>query len=421
MRFVFFSCGAALIFCFGAATVDAQEWTRFRGPNGSGIGDADGLPAQFGSMDFEWILDLPGSGYSSPVLWGEKLFVTVLSESGKERRVLGVNSTNGQIAWTWTHEFEPHYKHDFNSFASSTPVVDDRAIYLAWTSGEETRAMALSHQGEEIWSCAWPGFSADHGSAASPILADGILIVHTDYKDQRRGMVYGVSPADGAELWRYERVTPAEDPKHMSVYSTPVVVEVGNRQTVALLSPNCGWVGLNPKNGGALWAYDGDYKFRSVGSPATDSGIVVGTMGSGGKGRDCTVFKPKPDGNVEVLYTLGISDGLSYVPSPVIFDGRVYFWGDGGVLTCRQLETGEKVFEARVGSGQFFSSPVLVDGKIYCGSRDGTMYVVAASNEFQLLGKNPLKGGIHATPAIANNRMFIRTDEHLMSLLGKKK
>ena len=231
----------------------------------------------------------------------------------------------------------------------------------------------------------------------------------------------GVSPADGAELWRYERVSPAEGPEHMTVYSTPIAVEVGNRQTIALLSPNCGWVGLDPKSGKEVWSYRGNYKSRSVGSPTAADGIVVATTGSGGKGRECTVFKPKSDGGVEVLYSLGIADGLSYVPSPLVHDGLVYFWGDGGVLTCRELATGKEVFQARVDDRQFFSSPVLVDGKIYCGSRDGTLYVVAARREFELMGKNTMQSGIHATPAIANNRMYIRTDKHLISLRAGKK
>ena len=342
--------------------MSVPEWTRFRGPNGSGIGDADGLPTEFGTTDFEWIVELPGTGYSSPVLWGEKLFLTALSENGKERQVLGIDARNGEVGLErGSQSFQPHDKHNFNSFASSTPVVDERAIYLTWTSGNETQATALSHQGEKIWSCAWPGFAADHGSAASPILVDGTLVLHTDSKDEGRGMVYGISPGDGAELWRYERVSPAEGPEHMTVYSTPIAVEVEDRQTIALLSPNCGWVGLDPKSGKEVWSYRGNYKSRSVGSPTAADGIVVATTGSGGKGRECTVFKPKSDGGVEVLYSLGIADGLSYVPSPLVHDGLVYFWGDGGVLTCRELATGKEVFQARVDDRQFFSSPVLVD------------------------------------------------------------
>ncbi|MCB1064757.1 MAG: PQQ-binding-like beta-propeller repeat protein [Verrucomicrobiae bacterium] len=398
----------------------SQEWTRFRGPNGSGIGDAASMPAKFSEADFEWIIELPGTGHSSPVLWGKKLFLTVAAKGEDKHRLICYDSTSGEQLWEWSEAYASHHKHNFNDFASSTPVVSENAVFVTWTSGEETRVLALDHEGKELWARSWAGFSSDHGSAASPILSEGVLLVHTDSLEERKSYIYGVNPADGAELWVRERVTPAGEEKHLTAYNTPVESSSGGRNSVVFLSTNHGWMGLDPKNGEEIWSYQDKYTFRSVGSIAESDGVLFASMGSGGAGKQSTALKlngtPKPD----VLYSLGIKDGLSYVPTPIIHDGLLYLWGDGGVVTCRDAITGEEIYQQRVGNGQFFSSPVLVDGKIYGASRDGLVVVIKAGREFEKLAENKLDSGINASPAVANGRLFIRTDTHLMSLKGGK-
>ena len=303
--------------------------------------------------------------------------------------------------------------------ASSTPVVDEKAIYLTWTSGEETQALALDHSGKELWRTSWKGFTSDHGSAASPILSEGVLIIHTDAKDERHSFIYGLNPADGSEVWSRERITPPGNDKHLTAYSTPVEVKSGDRNTVALLSTNHGWLGLDPKNGEIAWSYPEVYGFRSVGSILEFDGNLFATLGSGGGGKQSAALHPNGTDKPDLLYSLGKTDLLSYVPTPLFHDGLLFLCGDGGVIACRDAKTGEKFYEERAAKGQFFSSPVLVDGKIYFGSRDGLMLVIAATREFKVLAENRLGSGLNATPAIANGRMFIRTDTHLMSLKGK--
>lgn len=396
----------------------AQEWTRFRGPNGSGIGDASSMPASFNESDFEWIVELPGTGHSSPVLWGGKLFLTVAAKDTKKHLAMCFDATSGEKLWEWSEPYATYHKHNFNDFASSTPVVDERAVYVTWTSGEETRVLALDHGGKEIWSRAWPGFSSDHGSAASPILVEGVLIIHTDSVAEKKSHIYGINPADGAELWVRERVTANADEKHLTAYSTPVQSQCGSRACVVFLSTNHGWMGLDPKNGEEIWSYQDGYTFRSVGSIAESDGVVFASMGSGGAGKQSTALKLNDTGKPEVIFSLGIKDGLSYVPTPILHDGLLYLWGDGGIVTCRDAATGDQIYQERAGSGQFFSSPVLVDGKLYGASRDGLMVVIQTGREFKKLAENKLDSGINATPAIANGRMFIRTETHLMSLKG---
>ncbi|MDF1815402.1 MAG: PQQ-binding-like beta-propeller repeat protein [Verrucomicrobiales bacterium] len=399
----------------------SQEWTRFRGPNGTGIGKIKGLPGEISAMDYHWAVKTDGEGHSSPVLWGNKIFITQVNdgtEKGSERKVLCFEATNGNLLWEWTDPLESHNLHKFNNFASSTPTVDQDRVYLVWGSGTHTQAVALSHSGGLVWRKEWPGFTSDHGQGSSPILVDGVLVFHTDSKDDYKSYVIGLNPESGEVVWEVERITPASDKKHFTAYNTPVTVKSGAINTVVALQSNDGWKGINPVDGSIVWQAPGGYSFRSVGSVASANGYLFASFGSGGAGKQGTTLKVG-DGDAEVLYSLGIKDGLGYVPSPLIYNGLLFLWADGGVLTCRDLATGEQKFRERIG-GNFFSSPVIGDGKIICGSLDGELITVAASDKFQILGRSRLESGMHATPAIANECLYFRTGTHIICVCGKK-
>ncbi len=400
----------------------AQEWTRFRGPNGSGIGELSYLPDEIFPADYRWVVSLEGVGHSSPVLWGRKLFLTTSAEDADGtpmRRVLCFDSENGALLWSWLDPLEAHNLHRFNNFASSTPTVDAERVYLVWGSGDTTQALALSHEGELLWRKSWPDFSSDHGQGSSPVLAGGVLVFHTDSSDQYKSHVIGLSPETGEVIWNLERTTPETDQKHFTAYNTPITVEHGGIETVVALQSNDGWKGLDPRNGRVVWSAPGGYSFRSVSSVTGGGGLLFASFGSGGAGKQATALEVG-SGEPTVLYSLGLRDGLSYVTTPLVHEGNLYLWADGGILTCRDLRTGEEKFRERIG-GNYYSSPVLADGKILCGSLHGEVIVVRASDEFEVLGRSQLDGGIHATPAIANNALFIRTETHLISISGERK
>jgi len=411
-------CPSILILVFTANLSTAQEWPRFRGPNGSGIGEISSLPADFTKADYDWAVKLEGTGHSSPVLWGDRLFLTITGKDGEQRRVECYDGVTGGRQWAWSAPVREHPMHKYNNFASSTPVATADGLYLAWASGERTEAIGLDHRGNLRWRREWPNFSSDHGFGASPIVVDGVLVLHTDAADQRKSYVLGLDPASGETLWRLERITPETDEKHLTAYNTPAAVEMNGEPTVAVLQTNDGWKGVAPKTGEVVWAFPGDYRQRSVGSIAAADGLVFATLGSGGGGKQATALRPTLGGKPEVLYELGIRDGLSYVPTPLLYEGRLYLWGDGGVLTCRDAKSGELVYQKRVG-GNFFSSPIVADDKIWCGSRDGELVSVAPGDEFRVLGRTRLSSGMNATPAVANNRLFLRTDTHLICIEGR--
>ena len=395
----------------------AQEWTRFRGPNGSGVGRMTGLRSQVTEADYAWSVKLDGTGHSSPVLWGEKLFLAIADVDGGNRRIECYDSNDGRKLWEWAAPFETHHQHKFNTFASATPTVDEAGVYVGWASGDKTQAAALDHDGKLLWQREWTDFASDHGFAASPILVEGVLVIHTDSLELKKSRIIGLDPATGESLWERERVTEDDEEKHITAYSTPATVTVDGRTVIVVVQTNDGWKALDPKTGEVAWAFDGEHKQRSVGSIAVGGGLIVATFGSGSQGRDGIALKPKADGAPEVAYRLGLSDGLGYVPTPLFYEGKIYFWVDSGILTCIDAATGEKVYRERIG-GNFFASPIVADGKILGLSREGELVAIRPGDEFEILGRSSVGDGASATPAVANNRLFLRTDTHLLCIAG---
>lgn len=186
---------------------------------------------------------------------------------------------------------------------------------------------------------------------------------------------------------------------------------------VVVLQTNDGWKGLDPKTGEVLWSFDGEYTQRSVGSIAYGNGLVFATFGSGSQGRDGVALRPKASGAPEVAYKLGLGDGLGYVPTPLYFEGKLYVWVDSGILTCMDAATGKGIYRERVG-GNFFASPIVADGKIIALSREGELVMAKPGDTFEILGRSKIGEGASATPAVANNRLYLRTDSHLICVAG---
>ncbi len=398
-------------------STDAQEWTRFRGPDGGGIGRMTGLKSQLSEADYAWSAKLDGIGHSSPVLWGERLFLAIAAADGANRRLECYDAASGERLWTWEVPGEAHHLHKFNTFASATPTVDADRVYVAWASGQRTEAVALDHAGNLAWRREWPEFAADHGFAASPILVDGTLVLHTDSVERKRSFVLGLDPATGESRWEVERVTEGAEEKHLTAYSTPAAVTVGGRTMVVVLQTNDGWKGLDPGSGEVLWGFDGEYTQRSVGSIATGGGLVFATFGSGSQGRQGTALRPKASGDPEVAYSLGLSDGLGYVPTPLFHEGRLYLMVDSGIFTCLDAATGKRIYRERVG-GNYFASPIVAGGKILALSREGELVALKPGDEFEILGRSQLGDAASATPAVAGNRLYVRTDTHLICIPG---
>lgn len=392
--------------CGGA--VSAQEWTRFRGPDGSGSSAAEGFPDHFGEGDLAYKIALPGPGISSPVLWGGRLFLTSEGEEAGKRLVMAFDAASGRELWRVEDRFSVYGQHQFNSFASSTPCVDKERLYLAWTAGGKLQVMALTHEGKACWTQDLGAYGEEHGSGASPVLAGGVLVVS---KDNVGGdsFIAGLKPSDGSVVWKYARQSVR------TPFATPLVFRQANgREAVVLAGNPKALTCLDAAEGTLLWEVENASPTdRAVGSPTLAGGICFMTMGQGGTGKASLavrVAEAKPS----ILWQR--TKGLPYVPSAVGDGKRLYLLGDGGVLTCLRAEDGSEVYSERVFADKAYSSPVLAGDRIYCTGRSGQVAIVAAGDTFRKLGEGQLGESCDATPAIAGGRLFFRSKTHLLCL-----
>jgi len=411
--FAFTLCAA------GGPTLSApQDWPRFRGPNGAGVGVAN-LPAKWTEKDYNWRATLPGVGHSSPVVWGDRVFVTCGENETAKRIVLCLKTSDGRVAWRRDFDSKREQRNPDNSYASSTPAVDADHVYVAWTAPEETTLLALTHDGKEVWRRGLGPFVSTHGSGTSPILV-GDLVVLGDSQEVPERVKMDVPPKSsivaldaktGEIRWRTDQRTTRV------FYSTPIVCQLdGEPPQLIFTSTSHGFTSLDPSTGKINWEVPDTMPERCVGSPLFASGLIFASCGTGGAGRHVVAVRPgskKAGTPPQIAYT--VQKPVPYVPTPVAKDGLVYLWGDDGLVTCIRAATGEQVWQQRVGSN-FYGSPVIVGDRLYCTSRQGDVFVLAAGEKPELLARNPLGEPSHATPAVANGVLYLRTLSHLISI-----
>jgi hypothetical protein len=399
----------------------AQEWSRFRGPNGTGQSETKGIPAEWTASEYNWKAALPGIGHSSPVLWGERLYLLSADPKNATRYVICLNADNGKELWRREFKSARHHLHLRNSFASCSPAVDERHVYVAWSTPTKTTFMALTHDGKDVWDIDLGAFVSMHGFGTSPVvykdmvvLADMQLMAEEHISKVRdsdkvgEAFVVAVHRETGKILWKV--------PKKTSVagYSVPCIYRNANGED-ELLCCASGYdiFSLNPKTGKENWSID-VFKQRTVSSPIVVGGLVFGSTGSGGGGN--YVVAVQPGSEPKVVYEVKAS--APYVPTPVARGELIFLWYDKGIVSCVDAKIGNVYWRERVGSN-FSGSPVRVADKVYCIDEAGVVFVLAAEKEFRMLAKNDLGEPSRATPAVARGQMFLRTESKIISIGGK--
>jgi outer membrane protein assembly factor BamB len=393
----------------------AQEWTRFRGPNGTGVSDATTVPAAWTEADYNWRVELPGGGHSSPVLWGDRIFLTAADHDTARRTVLCLSAADGSILWQEEYESQVHDRHTLNSFASPTPAVDDQRVYVAWSTPEEYSLRAFSHEGKELWHLGLGPYESQHSCGASPIVYDDLVILPND-QDGPSSLV-AVDRERGTIRWQVPRRTLPT----ATAYSTPCVYQPpGEDPELIFNSRSHGITAIDPKDGHTIWEVPDLFTMRTVSSPVIAGNLIVGTNGQGGGERNYVVaVTPGSAGQpsaAQLAYK--VEKAAPYVPTPVYKDGLLFLWSEGGVAQCVDAATGEVHWQERVG-GKYFGSPICVADRLYCMNTDGECVVLAAAKEFEELARNPVGEFSHSTPAVAGGVLYLRTFSHLISLGGK--
>ncbi|MEN6428645.1 MAG: PQQ-binding-like beta-propeller repeat protein [Phycisphaerales bacterium] len=412
-----FTIVVALVFLC-VACVRAENWPRFRGPNGQGLSEDKSIPVKWSAQEYAWKIELPGGGHSSPVVWGDKVFVTAADTRTLSGVILCVNASDGKELWRRRYDLSKIPLNSLNSYASATPALDDEHAYAMWPGVEETRLTAMTHDGKEAWTARLPGSRTRHGVGSSPIVCGDVVILSHE-QDKGSGDVTSVCFAfdcrTGQIRWRRER------PETINAsYSTPCVrTDERGRAQLVLTSNLHGVAGADLGTGEILWDTPGALPARTVSSPVLAGGMIVANCGEGGRGIRMAVVKPPGGDTGSAATEVYAIDGptISYVPTPIVYDGLLYLFLDQGKVSCLRAGTGETLWSEKP-AGRYFGSPVCVDGKLYCITADGDVVVLRAGTTYELLAANPLGEKSHATPAVAGGQMHLRTFSHLICVGG---
>ena len=316
---------------------ETEDWTRFRGPDGSGISAATAVPVRWTEQDYNWKVELPGEGHSSPVTWRDKVFVTCGEKATARRTVLCLRAADGAVAWSRHFASTRHHLNPLNSYASSTPAVDAQRLYVKWTSTEEVTVAALDHAGKEVWRRALGPFDSEHGGANSPILCGDLVVVANDQRG--KSSLVALDRATGATRWQLARRSAK------TAYSTPIVYRPeGAPPELVFTSMSHGVTSVDPTTGKVNWEVPDVFRLRVVASPVVAAGLIVGTCQVGGTGRRLVAVRPgsKARGAPPTL-AYELKKRLPGVPAPLAKDGLLFLWTVRGEVSCLRAATGEPV------------------------------------------------------------------------------
>jgi outer membrane protein assembly factor BamB len=425
--------------------IASPDWPSFRGPRASGVADGQNLPDRWdgdSGLNIAWKRRIPGLAHSSPVIRGDRLYLTSAvssrpdatfrhglygdGDASEDRTVhrfmvYALDKKSGDIIWERAaHEGVPKDKrHIKATYANATPAADGRYI-VAWFGSEGL--FAFDVEGRLLWRRdlgrldvgAYDAPEYEWGPASSPIIHEGIVIVQCDTQGDSFLMAFDIATGDTA--WKTMR-------DELPSWGTPTIYPGGER--TELITNGSNFIrGYDPRSGRELWRLGGSSKITAP-TPIGHDGLIVVASGRAPE-RPIFAIRAGASGNITLQAGATANRSVAwsrlrrgpYMPTPIIYGGRLYVLGNRGELDSYDLGSGEEIYrqQLRHGGGGFSASPVAADGKLYLPGEDGDIYVVRAGDRFELIATNPMGELLMASPALSDGMLYIRAEKHLFAI-----
>lgn len=424
------------------------NWPSFRGPQAAGIADEQHLPDQWNVETGEnilWRTGVPGLAHSSPIVWGDRLFVTSAISSRRGAAIktgpysggdasddtsshqwvlYALDTASGRVVWQRTvHEGPPRdRRHVKSTYASSTPATDGRVV-VAWFGSQGLHAYTV--EGTPLWKVdvgrvsvgAVEAAAIEWGPASSPVIWEGLVILQVDTHDD--SFLVALSVENGEQVWKTNR-------DEIPSWSSPTVVTTANGAELIVNGGNFAR-GYDPRNGRERWRVVSGSPIATP-TPIGAGGLSIVTSGGMGSPRPLVAVRHGAAGVAPADAADGVAGPPpvawslksrgSFTPTPLAYRALLYVVANNGVIDAYEVQTGAEVYRARVpaiGSG-FSASPVAADGKLYLCNEDGAVAVVAADRTFRHIATNDMGQPIMATPALSRGVMFVRTMNDLFAI-----
>lgn len=420
----------ALLMCalplLGGSVVSASEnWPQFRGPTGQGHADAIGLPLTWSESEHvRWKTAIHGKAWSSPVVWGEQIWLTTATEDGRELFALAVDRATGRIV----HDLklfsveQPQYADRFNSYGSPTPVIEAGRVYV--TFGSAGTACLDTQTGRVLWERRDLECNHYRGAGSSPIVWQNLLILHFDGSD--RQYIVALNKQDGRTVWRTERsidfqdITPEGKPLRdgdmRKAFSTPLII-THEKKPLLISAASKATYAYDPASGRELWRVEERKHHSGTVTPVAGHGLVFTATGLA-KGEMWAVKLGGSGVITDTHVAWKVTTHVPNRPSPLLVGDLLFMiHQDTGVVSCLEALTGALVWRERLpGLGNYSASPIYADGRLYFFNENGFGSVIEAGRQFKVLAENKLEAGFMATPAVAGKALFVRSKTHLYRL-----
>ena len=402
-----------------STVVGADSWPKFLGPNGNNVSDAKGLPLEWNEKkgtNIKWKVALPGEGWSTPVIGGDRAYCTTALDAGKSLRALCLSLADGKVLWdveVFQNETVPP-KHNRNSYASPTPLLEGDRLYV--TFGTMGTACLAAGDGKKIWENRELHWDHQNGPGGSMAGHGELLLIPCDGSDVQ--FEAALSKKDGKVVWRSERSAKpllAERPADMhKAYGTPVILNVGGQPTSFTTGAQRLYA-LDPLTGKERWFVHYAPGFSNVPVPVTDGKALY--ISTGFQKPEIWAIKLEP-GNGDATETHVLwkqKKGAPTESTPVVVGNRLFMVNSGGIATCLNTADGNIVWQERLGP-DFAATPLVAEGRLYFFDTWNKAYVVEVADTFKLLATNRLESGCMASPVPYGKALIVRTKTHLFRI-----